>query len=348
MSKTAQSINFMRILMPIVIAVVVLFGFMRSGITADSLSLGGALGGSSSSSSKSTKKAGVAKHNAATEQKTAIKSLEQESEDLREQEQELMKKLAGGAMDSGDPLRQAPLQIANVPNDPMTRVVAERDEPLREIEESFEPPVRMEAIKAPELPKQVARAPQAVAPKGAEQQASRASAARALTVEQEKEKSDFIKLQQEITALRQELAVLKAAPAPATAVPVEARARATMPRLIESVSEVQEATFAKPDVSYREVAIPSDSSLYPTAIVLHDNVGLWSGPGKDSSLIMTVDKNTPLSIESRVGAWYRVVTDSGMRSWIHGSLVAFKPNLRTLPSTEWDETALRVRGMNMQ
>src|SRR5262249_27655693 len=63
----------------------------------------------------------------------------------------------------------------------------------------------------------------------------------------------------------------------------------------------------------------------PIAPVVLDKASLRTGPGKDNSPLMAVAKNTRLAVETRQGAWYRVIAPTGARAWVAADAIGFGP-----------------------
>ena len=59
------------------------------------------------------------------------------------------------------------------------------------------------------------------------------------------------------------------------------------------------------------------------ATVTSGKAFLRSGPGNNNSPLMTVMKGTRLTVETRSGEWYRVITPTGNRAWVSSSVVGF-------------------------
>jgi uncharacterized protein YraI len=77
----------------------------------------------------------------------------------------------------------------------------------------------------------------------------------------------------------------------------------------------------------------------PIATVTVDNANLRTGPGLNNSPLMTVSRNTRLTVETRQGDWYRVISPTGARAWIASAVVSFGPS----PSESPTDT-VRIRG----
>lgn len=70
----------------------------------------------------------------------------------------------------------------------------------------------------------------------------------------------------------------------------------------------------------------------PLAVINVDQADLWTGPSEDDTLLMLLPRDAKVAIETRVDEWYRVRTAQGVRAWLHGSVIAFGPDLRSVPS----------------
>ena len=68
------------------------------------------------------------------------------------------------------------------------------------------------------------------------------------------------------------------------------------------------------------------------ATVTSDKAYLRSGPGKDNSPLMSVSKGTRLTVETREGEWYRVITPTGSRAWVSREVIAFGKSSTASPS----------------
>jgi chromosome segregation ATPase len=77
--------------------------------------------------------------------------------------------------------------------------------------------------------------------------------------------------------------------------------------------------------------------------VVVDKANLRSGPGKDNSPVMTVSKGTRLTIETRHGEWYRIVTPTGTRAWVASEVLAFGPTNTSSPTK-----TVRIKGYSSQ
>ncbi len=88
----------------------------------------------------------------------------------------------------------------------------------------------------------------------------------------------------------------------------------------------------RPDPLLTEEQAQKTSEEMPIATVLVDKANLRAGPGLANSPIMSVNKGTRLSVETRSGDWYRVVAPTGERAWISSDTVAFGRDSRSAPS----------------
>ena len=68
------------------------------------------------------------------------------------------------------------------------------------------------------------------------------------------------------------------------------------------------------------------------ATVVADKAHLRTGPGKDNSPLMAVSRGTRLAVETRRGAWYRVIAPTGARAWVSADVVAFGPSADGSPT----------------
>lgn len=79
------------------------------------------------------------------------------------------------------------------------------------------------------------------------------------------------------------------------------------------------------------------------ATVMSDKAFLRTGPGKDNSPLMTVKKGTRLAVETRDGAWLRVIAPTGTRAWVDTEVVAFGANGQNTPT---DTVEIKAYGGN--
>lgn len=70
----------------------------------------------------------------------------------------------------------------------------------------------------------------------------------------------------------------------------------------------------------------------PVATVVTDKAYLRTGPGKENSPLMTVKQGTRLAVETRDGAWFRVIAPTGTRAWVDAEVIAFGANGKNVPS----------------
>jgi len=117
---------------------------------------------------------------------------------------------------------------------------------------------------------------------------------------------------------------------------LEDRNRQSISRLTGSTSLNRDAPpNARAATQSRQAAIPSErapSSDMPIATVNVDNANLRTGPGLNNSPLMTVSKGTRLTVETRQGDWYRVISPTGARAWVASSVIAFGPGPQQSPS----------------
>ena len=90
----------------------------------------------------------------------------------------------------------------------------------------------------------------------------------------------------------------------------------------------------------REQPKVADDVLIGTVVA--DKANLRTGPGKDNSPFMTVPKGARLTVETRNGEWYRVITPTGSRAWVAAEVLAFGNTNQASPSG-----AIRIRGYNV-
>ncbi len=68
------------------------------------------------------------------------------------------------------------------------------------------------------------------------------------------------------------------------------------------------------------------------ATVIVEKANIRTGPGVNNSPLMTVSKNTRLTVETRHGKWFRIITPTGARAWISKDVVRFGKNSNSSPS----------------
>jgi hypothetical protein len=73
------------------------------------------------------------------------------------------------------------------------------------------------------------------------------------------------------------------------------------------------------------------------AQVTTDRSALRTGPDIKSTALFMLNRGTTVTIDTRRGEWYRIITPSGVRGWIAATQLAFH-------FTEADEDTSRVRG----
>ncbi len=83
-------------------------------------------------------------------------------------------------------------------------------------------------------------------------------------------------------------------------------------------------TFVVPanDTTDTNEQAPLGNTL-PTARVTTDKTPLRIGPGAKEAMLVRLTRNSIVEIEHRNGSWYRVITSSGTRGWITGSVLLF-------------------------
>ncbi len=89
----------------------------------------------------------------------------------------------------------------------------------------------------------------------------------------------------------------------------------------------------------RRVESPRIAEDVLIGTVIADKANLRTGPGKDNSPFMTVPKGSRLTIETRNGDWYRVITPTGTRAWVASEVLAFGDTSQASPSR-----TIRIRG----
>lgn len=81
----------------------------------------------------------------------------------------------------------------------------------------------------------------------------------------------------------------------------------------------------------------------PLALVSLKDVSLVTGPGKEYMSLSQVPLGTRVAIENRADDWYRVITEDGIRGWMHSNVLLFGPDSRTLPTIH-----VKVRGVELE
>lgn len=104
---------------------------------------------------------------------------------------------------------------------------------------------------------------------------------------------------------------------------------------VSSAESTSKARLA-PATQTRPEPVASDMKI---ATVTVSKANLRTGPGKNHSPLMTVSRGTRLAIETRRGAWYRVLTPTAQRAWVSSSVVSFGANRSASPSG-----ALKIKG----
>jgi len=126
---------------------------------------------------------------------------------------------------------------------------------------------------------------------------------------------------------------------------LEDRNRQSLSRLTGSSSSLAgQNTQARASISERRIDAPSErapSSEMPIATVNVDNANLRTGPGLNNSPLMTVSKGTRLTVETRQGDWYRVISPTGARAWVASSVIAFGPGPQESPTR-----TVQIKGYN--
>jgi hypothetical protein len=72
------------------------------------------------------------------------------------------------------------------------------------------------------------------------------------------------------------------------------------------------------------------------ATIATDRAPLRIGPGRLESALFVLPRNTQVTVERRTGDWFRVLTSSGMRGWIHGPTLIFAAGISP-------DSAVRIR-----
>ena len=107
---------------------------------------------------------------------------------------------------------------------------------------------------------------------------------------------------------------------------VQTQARIANPAPVAAVKRVEQPKIA-------------DDVLIGTVIA--EKANLRTGPGKDNSPFMTVGRGSRLTVETRNGDWYRVITPTGTRAWVASEVLAFGDTNHSGPSG-----AVRIRGFD--
>jgi TolA-binding protein len=83
-------------------------------------------------------------------------------------------------------------------------------------------------------------------------------------------------------------------------------------------------TFIVPtdDTAGHNEQAPPKATL-PTARITKDKTPLRIGPGSREASLVHLTRNSIVEIEHRNGTWYRIVTSSGARGWVTGSVLLF-------------------------
>ncbi len=101
------------------------------------------------------------------------------------------------------------------------------------------------------------------------------------------------------------------------------------PALIRAVQD------AKP-LKFGSIEIRDDM---PLALISLKDTNLLSGPARDYMTLTRVPLGTQVAIETRHENWYRIITEDGIRGWVHSDVLLFGPDSRTLPTLY-----IKVRG----
>ncbi len=72
----------------------------------------------------------------------------------------------------------------------------------------------------------------------------------------------------------------------------------------------------------RDDTTSSVNSL-PVARITKDRTPMRIGPGINQSSLLTLSRNSIVEIEHRTGTWYRIISPSGARGWVSGSVLLF-------------------------
>lgn len=105
------------------------------------------------------------------------------------------------------------------------------------------------------------------------------------------------------------------------------------PALIRAVQDARPLKFGS-------IEIRDDM---PLALVSLKDTNLLSGPAPDFMTLTRVPLGTQVAIETRHEDWYRVITEDGIRGWVHSDVLLFGPDSRTLPTLY-----IKVRGYEPQ
>ena len=87
--------------------------------------------------------------------------------------------------------------------------------------------------------------------------------------------------------------------------------------------------------------LEAEKADMPIAVVIVNKANLRAGPSLKDSPLLEVSKGTRLVVETRQGAWYRVMAPNGKRAWVSSDVVNFGPNANSKPSF-----TTRIKGYN--
>ena len=87
--------------------------------------------------------------------------------------------------------------------------------------------------------------------------------------------------------------------------------------------------------------LEAEKADMPIAVVIVNKANLRAGPSLKDSPLLEVSKGTRLVVETRQGAWYRVMAPNGKRAWVSSDVVNFGPNANSKPSF-----TTRLKGYN--
>jgi hypothetical protein len=89
-------------------------------------------------------------------------------------------------------------------------------------------------------------------------------------------------------------------------------------------------------------APPPPTQDLQVATVAVDKAELRLGPGNNNSALMTLSRGSRLAVEARQGEWYRVFAPNGQRAWIRASLVRFGDGAASFN----DGSSVNIMGFN--
>jgi len=104
-----------------------------------------------------------------------------------------------------------------------------------------------------------------------------------------------------------------AAPAPAAATP-SSDTQAEQDRILEQSGRIA----GKEALNGKSSTGPSDVLIVE---VIGDRVALRSGPSQEDSEVVPVGKGTRLTVEERIGDWYRVIAPNSTRAYVRADMV---------------------------